>query len=344
MYDKIKKSKFYFLNAFVIGLMFSCNQLEEMQTPVLEKEILEELIEESNSYNSFRLINSGDCQSDCIYAGTDQVFVKTGSVIEKVNKGAKEIGFTATQSNGLFRIVVNFSLINASNNGNSSLSININGNEISFGPLVSGESYSHEIPLSGNYLACEEILFSIKQNGFGKSVSIKEVYQLIPVCEPSVPFVGEEYQGGKVIYLFKEGDPGYVSGEIHGIILANTILQSSAWGCLGLSIATSDAIGSGPSNTKLIINSCPESGIAARLVDELVFNGFGDWYLPSRDEILLIPLEDFPIDEIVFGVENRFLTSSQNSSSFVYVWSTFDFGINLSFKTDVHPARVLRNF
>jgi hypothetical protein len=342
MYLKTKFSKFYFPIVFVVGLMFSCNQLDEMQIPLEEVEQTVELNEESDSYASYRLINSGDCQSDCIYPGTSQFFEKSGSVVEKVNKGSKEIAFNARQSNGLFKIVVDFTVSNASNKGNSSLSIKINGNEISFGPLVSGQSFSHEIPLPENYLACAEILFSIKQTGFGKSVTINEVYQLIPVCEPKIPIVGEEYQGGKVIYIFKEGDQGYVTGEVHGIIWANTLVKSAPWGCSGVSIATSDAIGSGPSNTKAIINACPESGIAARIVDDLTFNGFSDWYLPSRDEMILIPItENFYIER---DRDNRFFTSSQNNASFVYAWSQWDFGINLNFKTDVLPSFALRNF
>ena len=60
------------------------------------------------------------------------------------------------------------------------------------------------------------------------------------------------------------------------------------WGCFGRLITGADgtAIGAGEQNTTDIANpvgGCLESGIAARLADELVLGGQSDWFLPSKD-------------------------------------------------------------
>jgi hypothetical protein len=344
MYFKTIYSKFPRLILLLVGLMLACNQLEENQIPLVAEESSEELIPDSENSSSFRLANVGNCQTDCIYAGTDQYFEKSGSVLERSKNSTKEVAYTARQENGLFRVTVDFNFSGTSN-GNLSLSININGSEVSINPSVSGQSFSHEIALLQHYSACDAIPFAIKQTGLGKSIMINEVFQLIPVCEPKVPVVGEEYQGGKVVYIFQEGDIGYVPGEVHGMILADLFIENAPWGCKGTSIVTSDAIGSGPANTKAIIAACSQLGIAARLVDDLEFKGFSDWYLPSSGEIILANLfEEKYFQEIVFGQENRFLTSSQTSPDLVYVWATWDFGLNQNFKDTSSPSLAFRNF
>ena len=44
-------------------------------------------------------------------------------------------------------------------------------------------------------------------------------------------------------------------------------------------------MGTGQVNTIAIVNGCSESGIAARLSNDLVLNGYSDWFLPSKDEL-----------------------------------------------------------
>jgi len=72
---------------------------------------------------------------------------------------------------------------------------------------------------------------------------------------------------------------GYVSAT-------NDQSSGAEWGCYGTTIGgTSTGIGSGSANTTAIVNSCSESGIAARICDNLSSGGYSDWFLPSRDEL-----------------------------------------------------------
>lgn len=94
--------------------------------------------------------------------------------------------------------------------------------------------------------------------------------------------IGESYGGGIIFYIDASG--------VHGLVRASSDLGSTnvvAWGCGGINIpGTSTSIGSGQANTTAIVNACSTPGIAARLCDDLVLNGFSDWFLPSRDEFL----------------------------------------------------------
>ncbi len=103
---------------------------------------------------------------------------------------------------------------------------------------------------------------------------------------PSI-FIGGSYQGGIIGYIFKIGDPGYIAGETHGLIVASTYYAGSAeWGCSGASVGvTQPEIGTGLQNTKKIIATCGNKDIAARYCTDLKIDGYSDWFLPSEGEI-----------------------------------------------------------
>jgi hypothetical protein len=100
--------------------------------------------------------------------------------------------------------------------------------------------------------------------------------------------LGDSYQGGKVGYLLKAGDPGFNAKVQHGIIVVpGDISDGTEWGCVEKIIPGADEtnIGRGSQNTKDIVAGCNQAGIAARRCSDLELNGYSDWYLPSKDEL-----------------------------------------------------------
>ncbi len=91
-------------------------------------------------------------------------------------------------------------------------------------------------------------------------------------------FIGESFGGGKIFYIDGTG--------MHGLIAATTDQAETIWGCYGTDVqGTFTAIGTGQANTTAIINTCLWPGIAAQVCNDLVLNGYDDWFLPSKDEL-----------------------------------------------------------
>lgn len=114
--------------------------------------------------------------------------------------------------------------------------------------------------------------------------------------------------GGIVIYIDASG--------IHGLAAATADVGSAfvPYGCNGTEIpgAQFSAVGTGQSNTNAILANCLTPGIAAQLCNDLVLNGFSDWYLPSIDEVSLM----YAKKDLLPGIDiGRYWSSTQVNAS-----------------------------
>ena len=103
--------------------------------------------------------------------------------------------------------------------------------------------------------------------------------------------IGDTHEGGIVFYLDETGQ--------HGLIATPTTTNEqsdafssgfSSWGCYGTNITGSDgtAIGTGEQNTLDNINYGCGPSSAADLCYYFPIDGYSDWFLPSKDELLEI--------------------------------------------------------
>jgi uncharacterized protein len=93
--------------------------------------------------------------------------------------------------------------------------------------------------------------------------------------------------GGVIFHV----NPNYVADGWRYLEAAPFDQSAGAkWGCFRRLIAGArgTAVGTGRQNTREMLAACPDPGTAAHLCATLDVNGIGGWFLPSRDELVLM--------------------------------------------------------
>lgn len=154
--------------------------------------------------------------------------------------------------------------------------------------------------------------------------------------------VGDLFAGGVVAYILQQGDQGYVAGEVHGLIAAYYDQGYGEWGCNTTNIAgTSVILGKGKINTDDIMNNCSQTGTAAELCDNLVLNGYSDWFLPSKNELEKV----YQIRNYTNNFQNYYYWSSSQDTNTTAWLKNFNGGVtSTGNKNGNYAVRAVRYF
>ena len=169
--------------------------------------------------------------------------------------------------------------------------------------------------------------------------------------------VGDLAEGGIVFYVDETGE--------HGLVAAMEDLTEGAtdpygwgfngyeWGCYQQEVNGADgqAIGTGYQNTMDIVNQgcVTENGgiTAAQAALDAEINGYSDWYLPSKDELIEMYNtigNGSPEGDIGGFGNNWYWSSSEYNSYYAWLVGFYNGGTDYGNKDDTYRVRVIRAF
>jgi len=167
----------------------------------------------------------------------------------------------------------------------------------------------------------------------------------------SVPKVGDAFGGGFIAYIYQESDdqydPYYTSiyvgpyskDIIRGIIISTASIANSQLGP-GSSLPATNR--SGAQSTTTLYNWDSTSTLAASRVETLTFNGFTDWFIPSRYEMLQIVSLTFSRQ---YMTQSEYWTTDTNAGSgLAYGIDTVTWTSGLANSTNSFGVRAFRYF
>lgn len=152
--------------------------------------------------------------------------------------------------------------------------------------------------------------------------------------------VGEKYQGGIIFYVDQTGKHGLIASESDqspGIMWHNGFNTTTN--------ATGLDIGDGQDNTNSIVFYQGAGSYAAYLCDQLIIDGYDDWYLPSRAELIELynkrnQVKNFTVDGLYWS------STEYNFSLAVMIGFSESYGAMEYFsnKSSTYRVRAIRKF
>jgi len=123
--------------------------------------------------------------------------------------------------------------------------------------------------------------------------------------------IGQNAYGGVIFYVDGTGN--------HGLVCA-TVEATKPWACTNTNITTGTAIGSGQTNTANIVTdqtTCADFG--AKYCNDLVYNGFSDWFMPSSIELQQLYVNRNSVNTSLQAIGGTLLSLTGTSSIY---WSS----------------------
>lgn len=125
--------------------------------------------------------------------------------------------------------------------------------------------------------------------------------------------VGDSHGGGKVAYIYRSGDRGYVAGQAHGLIAAK------------------EDLGYGYTWNKAI-----------KVCRDYRGAGFSDWRLPTKEELTKLYVSRFSIGG--FKERHYYWSSTESDNNDAWDQSFRSGEHNLGYKLDNNYVRPVRTF
>lgn len=124
-----------------------------------------------------------DCVSACIEPGATTYYTVSGSDTRSAGPNTKLVSYRAYNTETQFVLDVHYAVTSGSSGAQVQITMDINGDIVVLNNVVSGSTVTHTIDLPADWQACDEISFSVLQEGLSTPITFNNTYALVGVCE-----------------------------------------------------------------------------------------------------------------------------------------------------------------
>jgi hypothetical protein len=168
----------------------------------------------------------------------------------------------------------------------------------------------------------------------------------VPTWVGGTPSIGDTYGGGIVFYILQSGDAGYDADVQHGLIAATEDQSSGIQWFNGSYVTTGaigTAVGTGATNTTTIIDKqgATATDYAAGLARAHRGGGYDDWFLPSKDELNLLRLQQGAVGGFSSGFYWSSTENGNDGAWLLFFGGVSQFNFN---KNSPYYVRAVRAF
>ena len=159
--------------------------------------------------------------------------------------------------------------------------------------------------------------------------------------------IGQSAFGGKIAYILQPGDPGYDANLQHGLVAATTNqIFGIQWydGSYVTTAATGTAIGTGNANTNTIVSLLGAGSYAAKFCSDLSLNGYTDWYLPSKDELNKLYINQALVGSFAGDIYDFYWSSTEYDSGIAWIQNFSSGNQSPSDKFEFYYVCAVRSF
>ena len=172
------------------------------------------------------------------------------------------------------------------------------------------------------------------QNRLDEGASVMQILETYPLDS----LYGKLYNGGYIFYIDENSGGGMVAAT-------EDQNENATWSDLDDVVigADGESIGSGWANTNAIADSCTQDFAGANICLDLSHNGYGNWYLPSKEELLLMHKNLYKNG---YGnlTDDYYWSSTSNTSLGAWQVHFLDGTAAYSTRSNLHHVRAVLSF
>ena len=164
---------------------------------------------------TFAPYSDDSCCIECIVPGEGPYFPVSESATSRQGRNTKLVSYSAYNTEDRFLVNVTYEVTSGRSNAHATITIRIDGDEATFEDVPPGSTVQHSVALPADWEACDEVSYTIRQEGLGRPVDFSGSYALIPVCPMIEPVLWNRLGSEEEVQSSEIGPGGTIVGTVN---------------------------------------------------------------------------------------------------------------------------------